>query len=540
MDRDTKKKLRSQLFQHLDGIAICSTISVLFKAKVLEYILKNHSFSIKDLIVKFKANSGYINIAFRLLASQGWIINSGTNTKDNIEYKLTSKGKEIIDYAKYYHLFAKSIPLLNKIKYNIFENKQNIEYEYIQTLIEELDSLSNTKTENDYVKSEVLLHLEGLLVGPVLVATGMCNYFNDLITSKNNLDIKRLSNEVPGFKIISDIFLYLKFFKIIDGKYYFSEKGIFFIKRSSAYGVTVSYLPTFEKNYNLLFNDPNILWNRGEDDIEVHVDRTMNVWGSGGAHTLYFKKIDKIIIDVFNQPIENQPIGIADMGCGDGTLLKHLYSVVVNKTLRGNFIKDFPLEIIGADFNKAARLASRITLQNANIKHFILAADISNPEAFADDLKNKHNLLLENMLNVRSFLDHNRIYKIPKNKNLKNKCDSTGAFAYRGRWVPNTELKQNLIEHFESWFKYVRKYGLLILELHTIDPEKISRNLGSTATTAYDSTHGYSDQYIVEVKTMLEAALEAGLKSINKHRINFPSDNLPNVSINLLKSKISK
>ena len=88
--------------------------------------------------------------------------------------------------------------------------------------------------------------------------------------------------------------------------------------------------------------------------------------------------------------------------------------------------------------------------------------------------------------------------------------------------------------------KYVRKYGLLILEQHTIDPKKISRNLGATATTAYDSTHGYSDQYIVEVKIMLEAALEAGLESINKHRINFPSNNLANVSINLLKSKISK
>ena len=538
MDRHTKKNLRSQLFQHLDGIAICSTVSVLFEAKVLEYILKNHIFLIKDLIVKFTANAGYFNIAFRLLASQGWIINSGVNLKGNIQYKLTSKGKEAIIYAKYYHLFANSIPLLKKIKYNIFENKQNVEYEYIQTLIDELVSLSNTKSENNYVKSEVLFHLEGLLAGPVLVATGMCNYFNDFITSKKDLDIKSLSNETPGFKIILDIFLYLKFIKIIDGKYFFSEKGIFFIKRSSAYGVTVSYLPTFEKNYNLLFKDPNILWNRGEDEVELHVDRTMNVWGSGGAHTLYFKKIDKIVIDIFNQPIENQPVGIADMGCGDGTLLKHLYSVVINKTLRGDFIKDFPLEIIGADFNKAARLASRITLQNANIKHFILAADISNPEAFADDLKNKHNLLLENMLNVRSFLDHNRIYKIPRNKNVKNKCDSTGAFAYRGRWIPNTELKQNLIEHFESWFKYVRKYGLLILELHTINPEKISRNLGSTATTAYDSTHGYSDQYIVEVKTMLEAASEAGLKSINKHRINFPSNNLANVSINLLKSKI--
>ena len=51
----------------------------------------------------------------------------------------------------------------------------------------------------------------------------------------------------------------------------------------------------------------------------------MNVWGSGGAHKLYFKKIDEIIIEIFNYPIEQQPKGIADMGCGDGMFLTHLY-----------------------------------------------------------------------------------------------------------------------------------------------------------------------------------------------------------------------
>ena len=66
------------------------------------------------------------------------------------------------------------------------------------------------------------------------------------------------------------------------------------------------------------------------------------------------------------------------------------------------------------------------------------------------------------MLNVRSFLDHNRIYKIPKNNYDNIICNSTGAFAFRGRWIPNNELKQNLIEHFQSWYKYVSKFGLLI------------------------------------------------------------------------------
>jgi hypothetical protein len=38
--------------------------------------------------------------------------------------------------------------------------------------------------------------------------------------------------------------------------------------------------------------------------------------GSGGAHETYFKVVDEIIIKLFNLPIEDQPKGILDMGCG--------------------------------------------------------------------------------------------------------------------------------------------------------------------------------------------------------------------------------
>ena len=41
--------------------------------------------------------------------------------------------------------------------------------------------------------------------------------------------------------------------------------------------------------------------------MKTHVNRKMNVWGSGGAHKLYFKKIDEIILEIFNKPLEKQP-----------------------------------------------------------------------------------------------------------------------------------------------------------------------------------------------------------------------------------------
>ena len=139
------------------------------------------------------------------------------------------------------------------------------------------------------------------------------------------------------------------------------------------------------------------------------------------------------------------------------------------------------------------------------------------------------------MLNVRSFLDHNRIYSPPRKPFNDRICHSTGAFAFRGRWIPNNELKQNLVEHFSAWRDYVSKFGLLILELHTVDPSITAISLGDTVATAYDGTHGYSDQYILEVDTVLSAAQEAGLTADPKYQARFPNDELATISINLFR-----
>ena len=77
----------------------------------------------------------------------------------------------------------------------------------------------------------------------------------------------------------------------------------------------------------------------------------MNVWGSGGSHTQYFKKIDNVIIDLFNKVLHTQPAGIIDIGCGDGAFLRHAYNVITPKPLRGNHITEYPLKIVGVDIN---------------------------------------------------------------------------------------------------------------------------------------------------------------------------------------------
>ena len=79
------------------------------------------------------------------------------------------------------------------------------------------------------------------------------------------------------------------------------------------------------------------------------------------------------------------------------------------------------------------------------------------------------------------------------------------------------------------------KFGLLILELHTINPSLTAINLGDTVATAYDGTHGYSDQYILEVDTVLSAAQEAGLTADPKYQARYPNDELATISINLIR-----
>ena len=133
-------------------------------------------------------------------------------------------------------------------------------------------------------------------------------------------------------------------------------------------------------------------------------------------------------------------------------------------------------------------------------------------------------------------INSDNINCIDKEDFINKKCDSSGAFAFRGRWIPNNELKQNLVEHFTAWSKYVSNYGLLILELHTLAPDLTSINLGRTVATAYDATHGYSDQYIIEIKVMLEAAKDAGLIPVKKYSARFPNDKLSTISINLFRS----
>ncbi|MFA7688099.1 MAG: class I SAM-dependent methyltransferase, partial [Moheibacter sp.] len=315
----------------------------------------------------------------------------------------------------------------------------------------------------------------------------------------------------------------------------FTETGLFFARRASAYGVTVSYLPMFAKMENLLFGRANEIREVEMGEEEIHVNREMNVWGSGGAHSTYFKVLDEFIIEIFNRPLEDQPKGILDMGCGNGTLLQHLYDVIDRQTLRGKHLDEHPLFLVGADYNKAALKVTRANLIKSDIWAKVIWGDIGNPKLLSDDLKSDYDIHLGDLLNIRTFLDHNRIWEDVSDLGKNRISSSTGAFAFRGKRLSNSEVEENLLQHLKKWTPYVEKFGLLVIELHTLPPQLTAENLGKTAATAYDATHGFSDQYIVEVDVFHRICKEAGLNPDGNLFKKFPDSELATVSINLLK-----
>jgi len=293
----------------------------------------------------------------------------------------------------------------------------------------------------------------------------------------------------------------------------------------------------FERVEGLLFGEPGQLWDVAPGEPEIHVDRRMNVWGSGATHAAYFRLVDEIVIDLFNRPIEEQPHGIADMGCGNGAFLEHVFDVIWEKTARGKMLDRHPLILVGSDLNRAALEATAETLERADVWANVVYGDVGHPERLAEHLSETYGIQLADLLSVRSFLDHNRLYEEPAHIDTGRESRSSGAFSFRGARIPNNAIEQNLVDHLRSWAPHVGRFGLLVLELHTIPPKLAALNIGRTNVTAYDGTHGYSDQYILELEVFLDAAREARLEPAPEFSAKFPSSDLASISINLLRAQ---
>ena len=529
LSKEERADIRKRIFLHLDGWAIIPTMCNLRKLDVLQLFVEKKHRSLSEINAIAQTNEGYLNVALRILASQGYLNRTVDNELDEIYLELTDLGSQAFELAEHYDVYYDLMKSLAIRPRNIISESADIEA--LEEAWNELKYFQNI--QNGEIRERMSYHMEGLLLGPTMVALGinqkLRNIDLDFILSPKSLELPPRT-----FKWLMGILDHLLFITKENAQYRLTAKGLYYAKRASAYGVTVSYLPTFAQLDVLLKGNPDTIRTEDEEGHESHVYRYMNVWGSGGAHSTYFKKVDEIIIELFNKPIEEQPKGIIDVGCGDGTFIEHVFNLIYYKTERGKMLDEHPLFIAGIDYNQKARIATKDTMKSADIWAEVEFGDISDPASLNEMLIKKHGIELGDLLNTRTFLDHNRIYKKPEKVELS--CKSGGAFAYRGRRIPNNELFQNLSNHLKVWAPYLKKFGLLIVELHSISPKIAASNIGKTLATPYDATHGYTDQYIIEFPCFLNAAKQAGLQPVEPYLFRFPDEEKATVSIQLLKA----
>lgn len=532
-----KAALRATIFRHLDGIATAPTAYVLLEKGVLGHLLEQGGADVSEMAEKFKANEGYLNVVLRVLCSQGWLEVENDNVHNRVRYRTNAKSAVAFEHC---HLYKDVVELL---RFSGRFHKRKFErapFSVLERIFQKYRDRYGLQVSGDpairAIQEQVLAHIEGIAIGPTVVALGMGGMFHKYFMEAS-FKPEEFHEDAESFDKILDFLAHLGWFDKKGHTYRFTEKGLFFARRASAYGVTVSYIPTFRHLDELVFGNPEILWNTAPGAPEMHVDREMNVWGSGGAHATYFKKIDEIVIDLFNRPLEEQPKGIVDMGCGNGAFLQHIFDVISQRTLRGELLDEYPLFLVGADFNEAALRVTRANLTKADIWAKVIWGDIGRPDLLARDLRDDYGIALEELLSVRTFLDHNRMWEAPAQGLEGRHSVSTGAYAFRGKRLSNDDVEASLKQHLSRWAPFVKKFGLLVIELHTIPPHLVAANIGQTAATAYDATHGLSDQYIIEVDIFNQIAAEAGLFPDPQHFSKFPNSELATVSINLLRGQ---
>jgi hypothetical protein len=534
-----RARVRGDVFYHLAGLAIAPTVTALAGRGIPQWLADaGEPRTIDALSVGTYVNAGYLRVALRLLASAGWLREVATGTPGAPAYEVTSKGRVALRVAPpLFEQVTSFLPHAIRIDEALFHQRETGALPLLTHFARRARQRWRIESavEEAEVSDQIRRYLDGMLIGPVMVALARRGILARLLAG--DLDLDEIDGNRSTLSCAFDLLATQGWVAPSASTLSLTEEGRYAAQIAASYGVTVSYLPTFAQLPALIFGNAD-LPRVDEHGDEALVDRAMNVWGSGGAHATYFKRLDEIVIEVFNRPLEQQPSGICDMGCGDGTLLAHLYGVVRDRTLRGAHLDARPLQIVGADFNKVARRETSKTLRAAGIANYqVIAGDINRPAYLASELE-KRGIDSHELLHVRSFLDHNRPYTGLIDYRAGSRVSrSSGAFAHRGRLIQPDELEENLVRHLRRWAPYAARFGLLVLELHTIPSTLAAANLDRTPAIAYDATHGYSDQYLVEVPVFLACAREAGLHSDPRFHARFPASDLATVTINFFSAR---
>jgi len=395
-----------------------------------------------------KKNLGNLWGALHLLELQGWARRDGRDSQTC--FHLTPLGKEVVKIVEEHWLTFQSISVhISVIKdYHSLCHNPSPEVQGMASFLKHVANCNDnwglplgTGGQTQRLAARQLKNcLDGLVMGSSLVALGMPIYekqgnritavvdsvFSRFGNDNNWIDHNALTNGANK-QFIDSIIEWMSRHGLSEtdnGRVRLTEDGLAQVQvvpPLAALGV--SYLKSYQQIDQLLTGNPDPY---GIDN-DNHVDRVMNVYASSGAGSGPAAKTinDKVIRHLFDElPLEQQPAGIADMGCGDGSALKRLCDYVIQHTHRGKNLKEFPLVVVGADYNDAPLERTRETLSCyetvEGVRVAVVKADITRPDEYNQRIIDQginvsdsvtgctRPLQLSDLLHTFMFLVHNR------------------------------------------------------------------------------------------------------------------------------------
>ncbi len=530
---EIKLRVAQTIFNHIDGIAIGSTVCALRKLNLFKILEKaTHPLDLGQLSRSLGCREGYFHVALRLLAHQGFVKLFKDMNSGQTDVSLTEDGRAWLDFLEYYE----QIPRLSEMAAYIRERCHARADHHQKTGFSTPSVPSGDKSPE--IAKRVTDHVFGEITA-VMMTELFLGLENDVLRLSDDGRLAYGEMDDLGLcpQFVIDILRFVGWGGSHTDGLYLNNPGSLALKWAPQYFYPVSYLTTFRNVKNLLIGRGEILASNDLAGVEAHVDRLLDIKFSGIVYeNMCRRQLRGIVLPLFDRlPLQEQPIGIVDTGSGDGTTLVDLFTAVREKTLRGRNLESFPLWIIGAEYSAPAMESTKQALEKAGIPNaLVIHGDIGDPEKLARELT-KIGVDPFNMLHINKSVIHNRVYRIPRDiKRLQDwKPLSRNPFVARdGSLISSEEMECNLVEFFEDWKSLTQRHGMVVMEAHTVDPELVNRCPGRNIVTCMDATHGYSNQYLMEYDSFMRAVMEACYE-IRKSEVA-PSSSLgrPTLSIN--------
>lgn len=512
---------RWTVFVHQDGVLLCPTVRALAALGILEPSLCGE-LSVDDLCADVSP-SGFANlrVGLRCLASQGWLADGPTLDPSTTVVRWTDSGRAAARYHDRYVAAGELLALFSSNERDTWSRPWNAKQiaGFLELLPLALDRWRLGDELSTRQRGLITTHLDAALATPAMLWLRGAGALGDD------------GPDLPAGSAGAGIGNLLTALGWTSGEgARWTDVGREVARLAIHFGMAASYLPLLACLPDLYRGTRRVAPESGA--AEWHVERSLNVRASAAAHTRYFEDADRIFFDLFNrEPVEAQPRFIADMGCGDGSWLVHLYELISEQTLRGRQLEAAPLLMVGLDFNSAALDQAQRVVDASGVPSLLLLGDVSDPDGVSAALV-EHGLVMDDGLHIRAFIDHDRAY-LGADPEIRVRGSSTGAYIDRqGRPLGADEVERDLVEHLRRWTPHVGKHGLVVLEAHCVAPS-IARNLlGATHSVAFDAYHGYSHQYPLEHSAFLHCCREAGLRPAADCERRYPA-NRPFVAVSL-------